>query len=218
MAGKFRSLLPPSALHAERALEQASTENILTIDADMIRKVKNPDTCPSHLLPWLAWEFAVDFWDYDWSEEQKRQVLRDAAYVHRHRGTAGAIRRSLSVLPVKTSLVEWWQENPRAAPYTFRIELYTEAGGVSASLYSQVRALVARAKNLRSHLNSIDVLPETESGDIFIGAGLSCIIDIEITPSSTPSSLTSLLSESGDTLVTEDGNVLALEVSDLQGE
>ncbi|WP_225521051.1 phage tail protein [Escherichia coli] len=29
---------------------------------------------------------AVDFWQDDWSEEQKRQILRDAAYVHQHRG------------------------------------------------------------------------------------------------------------------------------------
>ncbi len=52
---KFRSLLPPSAIHPERAQEQASTELITALDTDMVRKVKNPDTCPAHLLPWLAW-------------------------------------------------------------------------------------------------------------------------------------------------------------------
>lgn len=91
MTETFRSLLPPSAVRPERSQEQATTESILTLDADMVRKVKNPDTCPLHLLPWLAWEFAVDFWQDDWSEEQKRQILRDAAYVHQHRGRRGSV-------------------------------------------------------------------------------------------------------------------------------
>ncbi|KAB2424317.1 phage tail protein I, partial [Enterobacter hormaechei] len=84
---KFRSLLPPSAIHPERAQEQASTELIAALDTDMVRKVKNPDTCPAHLLPWLAWEFAVDSWEEAWTEEEKRQVIRDAAYVHQQRST-----------------------------------------------------------------------------------------------------------------------------------
>lgn len=68
---KFRSLLPPSAIHPERAQEQASSEQITDLDTNMVRKVKNPDTCPAHLLPWLAWEFAVDSWEEAWTEEEK---------------------------------------------------------------------------------------------------------------------------------------------------
>ena len=67
---KFRSLLPPSAIHPERAQEQASSEQITDLDTDMVRKVKNPDTCPAHLLP--GWrEFAVDSWEEAWTEEEK---------------------------------------------------------------------------------------------------------------------------------------------------
>lgn len=54
MTAKFRSLLPPGAFHEERAQEQASAEEIATLDTNMVRKSKNPDTCPAHLLPWLA--------------------------------------------------------------------------------------------------------------------------------------------------------------------
>ncbi|STT19489.1 phage tail protein [Citrobacter koseri] len=55
MADKFRSLLPPGASGGERAQEQATTEQITALDTDMVRKVKNADDCPAHLLPWLAW-------------------------------------------------------------------------------------------------------------------------------------------------------------------
>ncbi|MGX5089128.1 phage tail protein I [Enterobacter sp. UPMP2052] len=36
----------------------------------MVRKVKNPDTCPAHLLPWLACKFAVDSWEEAWTEDE----------------------------------------------------------------------------------------------------------------------------------------------------
>jgi phage tail P2-like protein len=171
MPETFRSLLPPSALNSERAQEQATTENILILDTDMVRKVKNPDTCPPNLLPWLAWEFAVDFWQDDWSEAQKRQILRDAAYVHQHRGTVGAVLRALSAVGVPAAIKEWWQDTPRRAPYTFRVELFLREGADSV-LYSRVRALVIKAKNLRSGLSTIDVNTDIGKDNAFYVGGV----------------------------------------------
>lgn len=42
MSNKFRFLLPPGAIHAERAQEQAGGEQILSLDTDMVRKPKMP--------------------------------------------------------------------------------------------------------------------------------------------------------------------------------
>ena len=53
----YKTLLPLNALASERALEQASAEQILALPVP-IRHVKDPATCPAHLLPWLAWEYA----------------------------------------------------------------------------------------------------------------------------------------------------------------
>ncbi|ECI2684853.1 phage tail protein I [Salmonella enterica subsp. enterica serovar Reading] len=180
MPDTFRSLLPPSASHAERAQEQATTENILILDTNMVRKVKNPDTCPSHLLPWLAWEMAVDFWQDDWSEAQKRQVLRDAAYVHQHRGTPGAVLRALSAPGIPATIKEWWQDTPRRAPYTFRVELFLQDGADSA-FYGRVRALVVKAKNLRSALSTIDVNADIGNGSAFyVGGAVTVHVDVVI--------------------------------------
>ena len=41
---------------------------------------------PMHLLPYLARAFSVDRWDRNWPEETKRQVIRDAWLIHRHKG------------------------------------------------------------------------------------------------------------------------------------
>ena len=47
------SLLPPNASALERKLEQA-TLRLGTLPVPL-RELWNPDTCPAHLLPWLAW-------------------------------------------------------------------------------------------------------------------------------------------------------------------
>ncbi|EPZ2455451.1 phage tail protein I [Citrobacter youngae] len=180
MTAKFRSLLPPGAFHEERAQEQASAEQIATLDTNMVRKSKNPDTCPAHLLPWLAWEHAVDFWDDNWTEAQKRQVIKDAAYVHQHRGTAGAVRRSLGSVNLPTTVVEWWEDTPRAAPYTFRIEVQSSEG-VSDALYHQIRQLTDRTKNLRSYLSKIDVMANVGMDGVFyISGATTAHIDVDI--------------------------------------
>ncbi|MGK3945332.1 phage tail protein I, partial [Streptomyces caeruleatus] len=58
-----------------------------------IRALWNIDTCPENLLPWLAWAFSVDLWIENWPEGTKRAVIRDAYFIHCHKGTIGAIRR-----------------------------------------------------------------------------------------------------------------------------
>ncbi|EKQ5242665.1 phage tail protein I [Escherichia coli] len=55
-------------------------------------------TCPANLLPWLAWSFSVDRWDDKWPEATKRAVIRDAYFIHCHKGTIGAIRRVVEPL------------------------------------------------------------------------------------------------------------------------
>jgi len=180
MGSKFRSLLPSSSVAAERAQEQATTEPIQELNAGMVRWVKNPDLCPLHLLPWLAWEFAVDFWDDTWSENDKRQVIKDAAYVHQHRGTAGAVRRSLGAVRLPTTIIEWWEDSPRKDPYTFRVEVYSQSA-IDADLYRKIRRQVEKAKNLRSQLSSIDVVADLGStGTYYMSGAATAYIDVII--------------------------------------
>ncbi|HHB1424465.1 TPA: phage tail protein I [Serratia odorifera] len=176
----FKTLLPPNAISGERAVEQATVEHIIGLRADNVRDVKNPYQCPAHLLPWLAWEYAVDYWDPAWTEEQKRQVINDAPFVHQHRGTAGAVRRALSSIGLPTTVVEWWQETPRNTPYTFRVEVYT-APPIPPDLYSQIERLVEGSKNLRSQLTTIDVIAEVGASGVYYMAGaITAHVDIDI--------------------------------------
>lgn len=86
-------LLPPNASALEHRLDVSFEESIdLPVN---ISPVWNPATCPIEMLPHLAWGFSVDFWDEDWPEEDKRQVVALSLQVHRHKGTPGAVKDAL---------------------------------------------------------------------------------------------------------------------------
>ncbi|MBT2131228.1 phage tail protein I [Aliiroseovarius lamellibrachiae] len=89
----FASILPPNHTPLEGALEQAiasSKPNLAPVS-----QLMNPQTCPAELLDWLAWAFSVDDWDTDWGEQRKRIAIQAAVFIHRRKGTPGAIRRAL---------------------------------------------------------------------------------------------------------------------------
>ncbi|MDO5101487.1 MAG: phage tail protein I [Lautropia sp.] len=88
------TLLPPNATTLERALAEVTAR---VDEAPVpIRELWRADTCPAHLLPWLAWAMSVDEWDSTWPEETKRASIRDAAQIQRHKGTVWAIKRVLA--------------------------------------------------------------------------------------------------------------------------
>lgn len=90
------SLLPGNASPAERALEQAIAR---AADVPLpIGDLWDADTCPPALLGWLAWALSVDDWDPDWSVDAKREVIRQAAEVHRRKGTVSSVKEALQTL------------------------------------------------------------------------------------------------------------------------
>lgn len=89
------SLLPPSTTPVEQRLSAATSLSPLEVAADRIAALWDADTCPVQCLPALAWALRVDEWSDTWPEGVRRQVCRDAIYLHRRRGTRASIERAL---------------------------------------------------------------------------------------------------------------------------
>lgn len=89
-----QTLLPPNATDQEIALD-LSTSRVGDVPVP-IRDLWNPDSCPNNLLPWLAWAFGVDEWDANWSDEAKRNIIRDAVAVQRKKGSVWAIKQVIA--------------------------------------------------------------------------------------------------------------------------
>ncbi|MGR3501610.1 phage tail protein I [Pseudaestuariivita sp.] len=146
------SILKPNATRHDIAIERG----MMAGDPDLsaIAELMRPETCPAHLLGWLAWAFSVDVWDAAWTTETKRTVLRDTISVHRRKGTIGAVRRALQSIGFTTDISEWFETG--GDPHTFRVETYGEnvfgAGlQVDARLLSTITRLIGNVKPVRSH-------------------------------------------------------------------
>src|SRR5699024_4292138 len=101
-------ILPPNSSHLERNLAQIGAD-IEEVDVDSIIRVTRVDTAPSDFLPYLAWEVSVDRWSDDWSDATKRQVIRDAFYVHKRKGTIASLRRVVEPFGYLLQVIEWFQ-------------------------------------------------------------------------------------------------------------
>ncbi|QCR38002.1 phage tail protein I [Nissabacter sp. SGAir0207] len=146
-------LLPAGASALEMAAATACAE-IARIPVPL-RTLWNAQTCPVDLLPYLAWAWSVDRWDANWSESTKRAVVADSAYVHRHKGTIGALRRVVEPLGYLIRITEWWQTHE--TPGTFRLEVGVLDTGITETMYHELERLIADAKPCSRHLVGLSI-------------------------------------------------------------
>jgi phage tail P2-like protein len=155
-------LLPPNSTAQERALDDAASR--LGDVPVVVRDMWNPDTCPANLLAWLAWAFSVDEWDPAWTDAQKRATIKFSIDVHKYKGTIGAVREALAALQFAARVQEWFNQIPEAEPYTFRVLLEVDQAGVEQAAYASLLNVIDRTKNLRSHLDQIELIVKSQAG------------------------------------------------------
>lgn len=158
-------LLPPDSTSGERALEQVMGH--ISDEPIDIRTVKNFDICPAEVIPALAWEMGVTYWEEGWTEEQKRSALKNAAAVNKVRGTPGAVKRALAAVGRDIQLVSWHQDEPKADPYTFRLIITGE--NVTPEEINKTYRQAIDAKNGRSWLSVIHIDGPVLSGTVYCG-------------------------------------------------
>ena len=132
-----------------------------------LRRLWSPDDCPANLLPWLAWAFSVDRWDENWPEATKRDVIRNAWYIHAHKGTIGAVRRVVEPLGYLINVSEWWQTND--PPGTFRLDIGVLETGITEETYYEMERHIADAKPARRHLIGLNIIQDIP-GYLYTGA------------------------------------------------
>lgn len=143
-------LLPGNATPLER--HAASALACFEKTPVPLRDLYDPERCPEHLLPFLAWAFSVDRWEPGWPVTVKRQVIRASWYVHAHKGTIGALRRVMEPQGYLVRVTEWWQENPPATPGTFKLEVGVLDSGITDEMHGALELLIADAKPVSRHL------------------------------------------------------------------
>ena len=91
----LQTLLPPNSTKLEYDLELTGAAYAPALQAS-IERLWNADTCPAQFLPALAWALSIDDWDDEWSEQLKRQTIKEAPFLHSIKGTIGAVKLALA--------------------------------------------------------------------------------------------------------------------------
>jgi len=173
----MKSLLPLNSTQLERAMEAAFFEKTIV----PLRDLYNPDTCPVHLLPHLAWAWSVDRWDYRWSEATKRSAIKASYYIHKHKGTIGAIRRVVEPLGYLIEIVEWFNTVPEGVPGTFALKIGVLDTGITEEMYQELERLIDDAKPVTRHMTGLAISLETQ-GDLNVGVTLYDGDELDIYP------------------------------------
>lgn len=173
----MRSLLPLNSTPLERGIEATFAETTLI----PLRALYNPDTCPVHLLPHLAWAWSVDRWDPAWPEPVKRAAIMASFYIHKHKGTIGALRRVVEPLGYLIEVLEWWQTVPEGVPGTFALKVGVLDTGITEEMYLELERLIDDAKPVSRRLTGLAISLETQ-GDLNIAASLYEGDEIDVYP------------------------------------
>lgn len=163
------ALLPSNSTPLERAIA-TTDDRILTIDADVVRRVTLPDECPEDQLHILAWEYSVDEWDPSWPVARKREVIKSSYDIHRHKGTAYALDIAIGALGYGAVVEEWFEYGGH--PYRFRLSIdLDDLGDFSRERTEQLIRTALRAKNVRSYLEYVR-FKRTTTGSVFVGVAV----------------------------------------------
>jgi phage tail P2-like protein len=149
-------LLPQNASRLERVAARvcASLGDIPV----PLRSLWNPWTCPPDLLPWLAWTFSVDRWDENASVSTKRQVIANAFFLHKYKGTLASIRRLIAPFGYLISVKEWWETGE--PPGTFQLNIGALDSGITQDMHEEMMRLIADAKPASRHLSLLNLIQE----------------------------------------------------------
>ena len=173
---------------------------------DLLALYTRIDELPEDLLDILAYDFKVDWWDENYSLEEKRATFKSCWHVHRTLGTPSAVSTAVSAIYENVKILEWWQYSGN--PYRFK--LLIDTGGVFVD-YEKLQRIIERVKfykNLRSILESVDFTIE-KSTKIYVGTALQSGTNQVMKISGIdPDDYDWFTDENGDYLMDENGLVL----------
>ena len=142
------------------ALAEALSELLAARPAEIDRLRIYPaiDTLEEPLLDILARDFKVDWWDPEYSLEEKRRTLKDSWRVHRLLGTRAAVETAISAIYPHTQVLEWFEYG--GEPYHFRLDINITNDSIDSVKQRRVLERLEYYKSLRSHNDGVTYFVE----------------------------------------------------------
>ena len=111
------------------------------------------DRLDEQLLDILAYDFKVDWWDPNYTLEEKRRTLKDSWRVHKMLGTKAAVETTIRAIYPRTTVQEWFEYG--GEPYHFRLNINVSNETIASEKQRRVLERVNFYKSLRSHNDGV---------------------------------------------------------------
>lgn len=152
------SILPKTSGELERKLE--SLGNRYNIETN-VEHLWNPEKCPANALIYLAWALSVDYWNDEWSEHIKRNVIGSSLDIHRLKGTSKSLHDAINSLGYSLD-IEYWHQNKEIEKGKFRVKISSSGLNVSDEFYRELLEVINENKRGTLHLDAFDVLSSSK--------------------------------------------------------
>ena len=152
----FSDFLPGALRHDPKmiALARTLTEQLLTVSGSMdnVLIYSRFEELPEDLVDILAYDMHVDWYDYSYPLQVKRDMVKNSVKVHKKMGTKYAMETALGSIWPKSEVEEW--SNYGGEPHHFRVVCDVTEDRITASFAQLVKA-IRMYKRLSSHLDGI---------------------------------------------------------------
>lgn len=131
------------------------------------------------VLDILAYDFHVDWYNYTYSIEIKRNLIRDSIKIHKYLGTKYAVETVLRNVYPNSYIKEWFEYG--GDPFFFKVFVNVSKYGIDSKQQKKIQKEVELYKNLRSKIEKIS-FNLTSIGDIRTGIFIKTSHFIKIYP------------------------------------
>lgn len=111
------------------------------------------DELPEQVLDALACDLHVDWYNYSYSIDIKRAVIKNSIKIYQKMGTKYAVETALRDIYKGAEATEWFEYGGK--PYHFKIDVDISREGMTENTGSEIAEKVNFYKNLRSHCDGI---------------------------------------------------------------
>ena len=170
-------IVPPALTHdpamMARAAADAEALAARLAEIDRVRIISNIDALDETVLDILARDFKVDWYDPDYSLEEKRRTVKSSWRVHKTLGTKAAVETAIRAIYPLTTVEEWFEYG--GEPYHFRLNIDITSDSGDRVRQRRVLERLNFYKSLRSHNDGVRyfLVPEKSwavAGGLFAGS------------------------------------------------
>jgi phage tail P2-like protein len=149
----IKDLTPPSVKELQHLVDtfDSSFEELKKHIIKVLIYPRIDEIEDERLLDLLGWQFHIKGYDQARTIQEKRNLIKSAIELHRHKGTPYAIKKVFQALSLDATLQEWFDYG--GDPYKFKVLVKNIIQ--DEDTYIKLTKLINEYKNVRSWLDAI---------------------------------------------------------------